>query len=312
MASNHRLTFKATAATVSVPASSANIGPGFDCFGLTLDIRDRYVAQILDDQVIDIDIAGEGEEDVKKDKNNLVYKAMHKAFDYMGQQPRGIALRQLNTIPHGRGLGSSSAALVGGMALARALVLDGEMLLPNEAIFQLTSEIEGHPDNVAPTIFGGATIAWMNGDVPNKINLVVDPRIKAMLFIPQNQLATSKARKMLPESITLHDAIANTINASLFSTAMSSRPDLLFQATGDYLHQSYRKEGYPHSYSLVEMLRGAGLAAFISGAGSSVGLLHTLGEAELDELLLSVSHKFGDKFTSLNSSISKTGVSVEK
>ena len=308
----NRLTFKATAATVSIPASSANLGPGFDSFGLALDIRDRYIAQILDDQVIDIDIAGEGADEIKKDKNNLVYKSMHRAFEAMGQQPRGVALRQLNAIPHGRGLGSSSAAIVGGMFLARALVLDGEMLLPDDAIFALASEIEGHPDNVAPTIYGGATIAWMQDGKAEKVSLTVDPRITTTIFVPQAQLATAKARKMLPESISRDDAINNTINAALMSTALSTRPDLLFKATGDYLHQSYRKEGYPHSFALVELLRGAGLAAFISGAGPAVAILHTLSESEIDEVILSVSRSFGEKFTSVNSAISARGTVVEK
>jgi homoserine kinase len=308
----NRLTFKATAVTVSVPATSANLGPGFDSFGLALDIRDRYVAQILDEQIIDIDIAGEGADEVKKDKNNLVYKSMHRAFEAMGQQPRGVALRQLNAIPHGRGLGSSSAAIVGGMFLARSLVLDGDILLPDESIFALASEIEGHPDNVAPTIFGGATVAWMHDGKAEKVSFAVNTQIRATLFVPHVQLLTSKARKMLPESISREDAIKNTTNAALMSTALASRPDLLYQATEDFLHQSYRKEGYPNSYALVELLRGAGLAAFISGAGPTVAILHTLIESEVDEVILSVSRSFGEKFTSVNSNISTRGAVLEK
>ena len=129
-----RLTFKATMAQVSVPATSANLGSGFDSLGLALDLRDRYAAQVLDDATFDVDVSGEGSADIKTDKNNLVIKAMLHGFEHMGQKPKGIALRQLNVIPHGRGLGSSAAAIVGGLALARALVLGGEQLLTDEEL----------------------------------------------------------------------------------------------------------------------------------------------------------------------------------
>ena len=133
MAAN-RLTFKATMAQISVPATSANLGPGFDSLGLALELRDRYAAIILDTPDFDVDVSGEGADEVKKDKNNLVIKAMMRGFEYMGQKPKGIELRQLNAIPHSRGLGSSAAAIVGGLALARNLVLSGESLLTDEEI----------------------------------------------------------------------------------------------------------------------------------------------------------------------------------
>ena len=116
------ITFKATMAQISVPASSANIGPGFDFFGLALEIRDRYAAQVLDDEIFDVDVTGEGADQVKKDSKNLVIKSMMRGFEHMGAKPRGIALRALNVIPHGRGLGSSASAIVGGLALGGALM----------------------------------------------------------------------------------------------------------------------------------------------------------------------------------------------
>ena len=157
----NRLTFKATLAQVSVPATSANLGPGFDTFGIALDLRDRYAAQVLDEAIFDVDVSGEGAEDVKKDKNNLVIKSMLRGFDFMGQKPRGIALRALNVTPHSRGLGSSASAIVGGLTLARDLVLGGEQYMSGEELMALATELEGHPDNVAAAIHGGATIAWM-------------------------------------------------------------------------------------------------------------------------------------------------------
>ena len=321
MKSASRLTFKATACTISVPATSANLGPGFDSFGLALDVRDKYIGQILDENVIDIDISGFGADSVKRDKNNLVYRAMRRAFDEMGQQPRGVALRQLNNINHGRGLGSSAAAIIGGMYLARSLVLDGDYLLPDEKILSIATEIEGHPDNLCAALYGGATIAWTEKSnnsenqevlIANKVSISVDSRIKVALFVPEATLATSKARKLLPDHIPFADAIENSVSTAIFSTALSQRPDLLFKATQDRLHQFYRKSGYTKSYELMEFLRGAGLAAFISGAGPCVAILHTLDQAEFDEVLLSVKKKMSDSFIYLPTQISARGVGIEK
>jgi len=153
-------TFKAQPVQVQVPASSANLGPGFDCLGLALNMHDRYMAQVMDEPGVDIDVTGEGAASIPTTEKNLVIKAMHKGFDFLGGRPRGIALRQLNVIPHGRGLGSSAAAIVGGLALARALVLGGNERMSNEDMLNIANEMEGHPDNVSAAIFGGANLAW--------------------------------------------------------------------------------------------------------------------------------------------------------
>ena len=284
----NRLTFKATMAQVSVPATSANLGPGFDCMGLALDLRDRYAAQVLDDATFDVDVSGESSADIKTDKNNLVIKAMLHGFEHMGQKPKGIALRQLNVIPHGRGLGSSAAAIVGGLALARALVLGGEQLLTDEEMISLGSELEGHPDNIAAAVLGGATIAWTNRSQVNSghgVSIKVDPKIKALVFIPEAHLATSKARKLLPETIPHQDAVLNASRAALLVHAIQSRPDLLLEATEDLLHQNYRAEAMPKSMALVTKLRAAGVPAMISGAGPSVLVLHTLDDLEVEAVI---------------------------
>ena len=284
----NRLTFKATMAQVSVPATSANLGPGFDCMGLALDLRDRYAAQVLDDATFDVDVTGEGSADVKTDKNNLVIKAMLHGFEHMGQKPKGIALRQLNVIPHGRGLGSSAAAIVGGLALARALVLGGEQLLTDEEMISLGTELEGHPDNIAAAVLGGATIAWVDGASENSghgVAIKVDPKIKALVFVPEAHLATSKARKLLPETIPHQDAVLNASRAALLVHAIQSRPDLLLEATEDLLHQNYRAEAMPKSMALVTKLRAAGVPAMISGAGPSVLVLHTLDDLEVEAVI---------------------------
>ena len=307
MASN-RLTFKATLAQVSVPATSANLGPGFDTFGLALDLRDRYAAQVLDDPIFDVDVSGEGADEVKKDKNNLVIKSMLRGFEFMGQKPRGIALRALNVTPHGRGLGSSASAIVGGLALARDLVLGGEQYMSGEELMALATELEGHPDNVAAAIHGGATIAWMEDiygvNTGRSVSIPVHHDIKAILFIPESHLSTSKARKLLPETIPHRDAVLNSSHTALLSIALSTRPDLLLTATEDFLHQSYRAEVYPKSMALVVKLRAAGVAATISGAGPSVLVLHSSSETEVLEIIKAA----GSSFSAKELAISRSGI----
>jgi len=303
-------TFKAQPMQVQVPATSANLGPGFDCLGLALTMFDRYIAQVQDEPGVDVDVTGEGADDVTRNDKNLVIKAMYKGFEFLGGKPRGIALRQLNVIPHGRGLGSSASAIVGGLSLARALVLGGNERMSDEAMLVLANEMEGHPDNVAAAIYGGANIAWQDlqrgAMVAQSVHIEVDARIGALAFIPATSVATSKARKMLPESIAHSDAVRNSSNAALLVHALEHRPDLLHTATADFLHQSYRKEAMPQSFALLTKLRNAGVAAFISGAGPTVLVLHTGGPSEAEELRRAA----GDKFVATELGIARQGANV--
>ena len=300
-------TFKANPIQVQVPATSANLGPGFDSFGLALGMHDRYVAQILDDAGLDIDVTGEGADELPRNDKNLLVKAMYKGFDFLGGKPKGVAVRALNVIPHGRGLGSSASAIVGGLSLARALVLTGSDKMSDEKLLQLATEMEGHPDNVAAALYGNAVVAWQEDQhgksVAQAIALSVDTRIRAIAFIPSTAIATSKARKMLPETIPHRDAAKNSANSALFVHALTLRPDLLFRATEDFLHQSYRSEAMPASFALLNKLRGAGVAAFISGAGPTVLALHTGSESDVSELIRAA----GSKFEAKSLEISRTG-----
>ena len=295
---------------VQVPASSANLGPGFDCLGLALTMYDRYIAQVQDEPGVDIDVTGEGADDVPRNDKNLVIKAMYKGFEFLGGKPRGIALRQLNVIPHGRGLGSSASAIVGGLSLARALVLGGNDRMSNEDMLVIANQMEGHPDNVAAAIYGSANISWQDLQhghmVAQSVNIDVDPRISAMAFIPATAVATSKARKMLPESIPHPDAVRNSSNAALLVHALQHRPDLLHTATADFLHQSYRQDAMPHSFALLTKLRNAGVAAFISGAGPTVLVLHVGQPTEADELRRAA----GEKFIATELGIARSGASL--
>ena len=303
-------TFKANPIQVQVPATSANLGPGFDSFGLAFGLYDRYVAQVLDDGGLDIDVTGEGSDDVPRTDKNLLVKAMHKGFYFLGGRPKGLAVRALNVIQHGRGLGSSAAAIIGGLILARALVLTGSEKMSDEVLLSLASEMEGHPDNVAAALYGGATVAWQE-ELPTKfsahaIHLPVDPRIKAIAFIPAASLATKKARAMLPESVPFAEAQRNSTNTAILTQALTLRPDLLWRATEDFLHQKYRQEAMPASFALVTKLRAAGVAAFISGAGPTVLALHTSDQEEIEQLM----RAGGAKFEAQNLEIASRGASL--
>jgi homoserine kinase len=303
-------TFKANPIQVQVPATSANLGPGFDSFGLALAMHDRYVAQILDDAGLDIDVTGEGADEVPRTDKNLLVKAMNKGFDFLGGKPKGIAVRALNVIPHGRGLGSSASAIVGGLCLARALVLTGIDKMSDEKLLQLATEMEGHPDNVAAALYGNAVVAWQEDqhgkEIAQAISLSVDTRIRAIAFIPSTAVATSKARKMLPETIPHRDAARNSANSALLVHALTLRPDLLFRATQDFLHQSYRSEAMPASFALLTKLRAAGVAAFISGAGPTVLALHTGNESDVAELIRAA----GTKFEAKSLEIARSGATI--
>jgi homoserine kinase len=261
--------FRAATLRVRVPASSANLGPGYDTFGLALSLYDEIVVRVGEDG-LDLDVAGEGSEKVRKDARNLVVKAMNTAFDRMGGRPRGLEVRCLNRIPHGRGLGSSSAAIVGGLAAARALTVGGDERLDDERLLAIATEMEGHPDNAAATVYGGFTMAWTDGGEVGVLRALPHADLLPVAFIPGTELRTAKARKALPDSVPHGDAALNSSRAALLSRAITERPDLLRVATEDFLHQEYRRPVMPRSLALVDELRQSGVPAVVSGAGPTV------------------------------------------
>lgn len=262
-------TFVAGPATVSVPATSANLGPGFDSLGLALELRDRVTGEITDAGV-EITVSGAGAGEVPVDENHLVYKAMRLGFDAMGSTPPGVRLHCENVIPHSRGLGSSSAAIVGGLCLARALVAGGSLLLDDDAVYTLAATMEGHPDNVAPALFGGFTIACPDGERFLAAGVSVDPRVQVVVYVPTQPLETSVARGLLPESVPHAEAARNAGRAALLVAALSRQPELLFPATEDLLHQRYREPAMPDTLALVRSLRAERVPAVVSGAGPTV------------------------------------------
>jgi homoserine kinase len=265
--------FRAAPTRVRVPATSANLGPGFDAFGVALALYDDVVAQVSDEAGIRVDVHGEGAEDVPRDHRHLVAKSMLRAFDAMGGRPRGLDLVCANRIPHGRGLGSSAAAIVSGLLLARALVVGGDERLPDAALLELAVAIEGHPDNVAACIHGGVVVAWTRSTgspATGVLTVVPSAGIVPVVCVPSTSVATKKARALLPETVPHVDAAYNAARAALLVTALTSRPDLLLEATDDRLHQPYRRPAYPRTSDLVAKLRAAGVPAAVSGAGPAV------------------------------------------
>jgi homoserine kinase len=263
-----------TSVRVRVPATSANLGPGFDALGLALTLHDEVEARITT-AGLHIEIDGEGEETLAAaDEEHLVVRAMRAAFDtFAGRQPPGLALRCKNRIPHGRGLGSSAAAIVAGLKAARALVSDA----PDQDLLPLATEIEGHPDNVAACLAGGLTIAWIAPGGPKLVRLDPLTTITPVICVapPDIAVRTEVARKALPQTVPHHEAAANAGRAALLIAALTS-PDAienLFDATEDWLHQDYRAKAMPDSYALVQELRKMKIPAVVSGAGPSVLVL---------------------------------------
>lgn len=265
------MAFRSSAVEVIVPATSANLGPGFDAFGLALGVRDHLTAMVTDDPGVLVDVQGEGHDALPRDERHLVVKAFARGCDAMGLPLPGLVIRCDNAIPQGRGLGSSAAAIVAGLLLARALVTDGLERLSDADILGIATSMEGHPDNVAAALLGGFTTAWLDGDdAAQAVTRSVLPDVVPVVSIPPMPMSTSAARRMLGESVSRSDAVFNIGRAALLVHALTTDPTLLFAATEDRLHQDARASAYPESHALVVRLRERGLPAAISGAGPTV------------------------------------------
>jgi homoserine kinase len=269
---------RAGAVSVRVPATSANLGPGFDSFGLALGLYDDVTVRTMEFGVA-IEITGEGADTLPRDESHLLVRSARACLDRLGVGHVGLQVSCTNRIPHRRGLGSSSAAIVAGISAARGLVDGAEKLLDEDGLLGLACELEGHPDNVAACLRGGFTVAWTAADGPRVISRTPDERILPVVFIPSTELATVRARGLLPATVPHADAAANAARAGLLVAAMTSDPSLLLAATEDRLHQQYRRPAMPLSLQLMESLRAQGVAATISGAGPTV--LALAGTADL-------------------------------
>ena len=266
--------FASTPVRVRVPATSANLGPGFDSAGLALALHDEVVVEVRS-RGLDVVVEGEGAGRLPRDERHLVVRALRAAFDRLGGQPPGLGLRCTNRIPHARGLGSSSAAIVGAVVAARALVRGGDRVLDEQGSLDLADELEGHPDNVAACLLGGVTFAWTTPAGPRAVRLDASADLAPVAFVPATTASTAQVRGLLPPTVPYADAVLNASRAALLPLALTRDPGLLLAATEDRLHQGYRAPAMPATARLVAELREQGVPAVVSGAGPTVLALTT-------------------------------------
>ncbi|WP_314646809.1 homoserine kinase [uncultured Microbacterium sp.] len=257
---------------VVVPATSANLGPGFDTLGLALSVYDALVVTELPAGELEIEVSGSGAEDIPRDASNLIVRTVAHVYADAGRPMPGLRIAAENGVPHGRGLGSSGAAVVAGVLIAKGL-LAGDVEIGDDDLLRLATEIEGHPDNVAPALFGGLTIAWMGERGPMHKKLLVHRGVSPLVLVPAYTMSTSQARSLQPPHVSTADAVFNVSRSALLIAALTQSPELLLDATADRLHQDYRAEAMPETQRLVQALRAAGFAAVVSGAGPSVLVL---------------------------------------
>ncbi len=258
--------------TVRVPATSANLGPGFDTLGLALALYDELTVTVRAEKGAHVEVIGVGAGEVPSGESNLVVTAIRHAFDHYEIEMPGLDLLARNAIPHGRGLGSSGAAIVSGIMAAKGL-LEGVVDISADQLLGLATEMEGHPDNVAPALFGGLTIAWTTADGPRHKKLIVHRGVSPVVFVPTATMSTALARSLQPASVPHADAVFNVSRSALLIAALIQSPELLLEATEDKLHQNYRASAMPETNALIQVLRKNGLAAVVSGAGPSLLVL---------------------------------------
>ena len=281
--------FRRGAVAVRVPATSANLGPGYDTLGLALGLHDDLAVRVADAGLL-VDVVGEGAEEVPRDERHLVVRAMRAAFAALGGQPPGLELVSENRVPHSRGLGSSAAAIVAGVLAARALVVPGTAavdaaLADDGWALRVATALEGHPDNVAACLLGGLTVAWTGPTGPVAVRLEPHAGLEPVVLVPTTTASTAEVRGLLPPTVPHADAAANAGRAALLVHALTARPELALPATEDRLHQPYRAPAMPATAALVAALRAEGVAAVVSGAGPTVLALPVGGQTATVERL---------------------------
>ena len=257
---------------VKIPATSANLGPGFDTFCMALSFYDEYQATETSSG-LEIIVNGEGAGEIPLDETNLIYRSLALVFERLGKKVPGLKITCQNNIPHGRGMGSSGAAVAGGVMLAAGLLQD-EVEISEQQLLEFATELEGHPDNVAPALFGGLTVAWVDdAGKPFHKKLTVHRGVSPLVLVPPHQMSTKLARSLQPESVPHTDAVFNVSRSALLVAALTQSPELMLTATEDRLHQNYRSSAMPETSTLIERLRQDGHPAVVSGAGPSVLVL---------------------------------------
>ena len=255
---------------VRAPATTANLGPGYDCLGMALDLWNRItVTTDAAGAGATVAVVGEGEGELAADAENLTYRAMAFLFGEADEEAPPVKMRCENSIPLSRGLGSSAAAIAGGLVAANALL--GDPFTPND-LLEMAATIEGHPDNVAAAVHGGLQLVITDDQQLYTAQIDVPEELQAVLFIPDRRIATADARRVLPSEISVADAVYNMSRAALLVAGMqSNHPEYLNIATQDRLHQPYRQAIFPPMKVIFEAARNAGaLGVFLSGSGSTI------------------------------------------
>ncbi|MBC2681894.1 homoserine kinase [Corynebacterium anserum] len=285
---------------VKVPGSSANLGPGFDTLGLAVSLYDHLDIEVIDSG-LEVEVTGEGAGEVPLDERHLVVRALREGLKAADVTARGLRVRCNNSIPQSRGLGSSAAAAVAGVAAANGLA---GFPLDNRKLIQLASTFEGHPDNAAASILGDAVVSWTNIPVDGHTapqyyasRIEVHKDIKITALVPDFHASTEAVRRVLPTDVSHIDARFNVSRTAVMTVALRDDPSLLWEGTRDRLHQTYRAEVLPVTAEWVNRLRNQGYPAFLSGAGPTVMVLHT---DEIDKDLLADASKRGIRILELD------------
>ncbi|MGP5659661.1 homoserine kinase [Corynebacterium falsenii] len=265
-------------ASVKVPASSANLGPGFDTLGLALSLYDHVEVEVVESG-LEVVVSGEGEGEVPLDERHLVVKALRAALKAADVTAPGLRVVCTNAIPQSRGMGSSASAAAAGVAAANGLA---DFALDNDTMVQLASTFEGHPDNAAASILGAGIVSWTNTPIDGRTapqyfarRIEVHPDIKATAFIPDFHASTEAVRRVLPSDISHLDARFNVSRTAVMTVALRDDPSLLWEGTRDRMHQTYRAEVLPVTAEWVNRLRNLGYPAYLSGAGPTIMVLST-------------------------------------
>jgi homoserine kinase len=279
-----------------VAASSANLGPGFDSLGLALGLYDEIVVTTIDSG-LQVEVEGEGAGHVPLDKDHLVVRAIERGFAFAGTAAAGLTVRCRNDIPHSRGLGSSAAAVVGGLAAANGVLAQGGCTpLSTSELIQVASEFEGHPDNASAAVLGGGVVSWTesgaDGNRYSAVPLRLHPDIQIFSAIPEERSLTAATRVLLPDHVSHEQARFNVSRVAMLVVALTERPDLLLTATDDALHQPQRAAAMPKSAEYLQVLRRCGVAGALSGAGPAVIALTTQSELPQEALQYGVDNGF--------------------
>lgn len=307
------MSFTPRSVQVRVPATSANLGPGFDTLGIALAFGDEVTATTREEPGALVRVEGVGAGEVPTDASNLVVRSAAHVYTSLGRELPGVELVAHNRIPHGRGMGSSGSAIVAGVMIAAGLLAsdpESPLELSEAQLLEFATELEGHPDNVAPALFGGLTIAWTTEQGPKFKRLLVHRGVAPLELVPSFTMSTELARSLQPSQVPHEDAVFNVSRSALLIAALTQSPELLFEATEDRLHQNYRGEAMPQTRDLIADLRSRGHAAVVSGAGPSVLVLSN-GSQERLEAADYVAERYPD-WRVLTLAVDTKGATVEQ